>query len=93
MTLEVPSDREEETLEAPSDPEEEKRKVPSDHKQEAKDAAGQTELEGLVVPARQKLAISGNLPPNNVNSHVESAGARRRGRNITTKLSADEQGR
>ena len=93
MTLEVPSDRKEETLEAPSDPEEEKREVPSDHEEEAKDAAGQTELEGLVVPARQKLNISDTLPPNNVKAHVESAGARRRGRNITTKCSADERGR
>ena len=50
-------------------------------------------MAGLVVPARQKLNISGTLPPNNVKAHVESASARRRGRNITTKFSADERGR
>ena len=93
VVLEVPSGCKEETLEAPSDPEEDKREVPSDHEEEAKDAAGQTELEGLVVPARQKLNISDTLQPNNVKAHVESAGARRRGRNITTKFSANERGR
>ena len=92
VVLEVPSDCEEDALEAPSDPEEEKREVPSDHEEEAKDAAGQTELEVLVVPARQKLNISGTLPQNNVKAHVESAGARRRGRKIITKFSADERG-
>ena len=40
------------------------------------------------MPARWKLTISGNLPPNNVKAHVESAGARRRER-----FSADERGR
>ena len=94
VALEVPSDCVEDTLEAPSDIEEKKREVPSDHEEEAKDAAGYTELEGLVVPARQKLNISsGTLPQNNVKAHVESANARRRGRNITTKFSSDERGR
>ena len=37
-------------------------------------------MKGHVVPARRKLAISGNIPPNNVIAHVESTGARRRGR-------------
>ena len=48
---------------------------------------------GSVAPARWKLAISGNLPPNNVKALVESAGARRRGRSSTAKFSADERGR
>ena len=91
-TVEAPSDPEEGTLEAPSDPEEETREVPSDREEDAKDAAGPTELEEPVVPVRRKLAISGNLPPNNVEAHVESAGACKRGRSSTpTKFSADER--
>ena len=88
----TPSDPEEETLEAPSDPEEEILEGPSDT-EETKYVAGlaerPTDLEGPVVPARRKLIISGNLPPNNVKVHVESAGARRRGRSCTAKFSAD----
>ena len=91
--LEAPSDPEEDTLEAPSDPEEERREVPLDHEKEAKDAAGRTESEGLVVPARRKLTIRGNLSPNNFKAHVESAGARRRGRSCTAKFSTDERAR
>ena len=91
--LEAPSDPEEETQEAPSDPEEETREVPSDHEEEAKGAAGPTELEGPVVPAHRKLTISGNLPPNHIKAHVESAGGRRRGRSCTAKFSADERRR
>ena len=67
--------------------------MPLGSEKEAKDAAGSTELEGSVVPARRKLTISCNFPLNNVKAHVESAGARRRGRNNTAKLSADELGR
>ena len=50
-------------------------------------------MEGPVVPARRKLAISGNLPPNNVKVNVESAGAHKCGRSSTAKLSADERRR
>ena len=56
-TLKAPSGPEEGTLEAPSDPEEETREGPSDHEEEAKHAAGPTELEGPVIPARRKLTI------------------------------------
>ena len=52
--------------------------------------AGSTDLEGPVVPARRKIIISGNLPPNNVIAHVKSAGARRRGSSLA-KVSADER--
>ena len=71
--------------------------APSDPGVETIDVAGLAEdptyLEGPVVPARRKLPISGNLPPNNVNTLVESAGARRRGRTSTAKFSAEERGR
>ena len=50
-------------------------------------------MEGPVVPARLKLTISGNLPPNNVKADVESASERRHGRSSTAKFSADERGR
>ena len=50
-------------------------------------------MEGPVVPARLKLTISDNLPPNNVKADVESAGERRHGRSSTAKFSADERGR
>ena len=106
-TLKAPLDPEEKTLEAPSDPDEETQEVPLDPEEtqkaplnpevEIKDVAGfavgPTDLEGLALPARWKLAISGNLPPNNVTAHVESTGARRRGRSSTAKFSADEQGK
>ena len=92
-TLEAPSDPNEETLEAPSDPEEETQETPSDHQEEAKDAGGPKELKGPVVPTRRKVTVGGNLPPNNVKAHVESAGARRRGRSRTAKFSAGERGR
>ena len=39
------------------------------------------------------LTISGNLPPNNVIAHVESTGARRRGRSSAAKFSADDRKR
>ena len=92
--LEAPSDPDERTQEVPLDPEEtqkappnskeETREAPSDPGMEINDEAGlaegPTDLEGSVVPARRKLTISGNLPPNNVIAYVESAGARRRGR-------------
>ena len=68
-TREAPSDSDEETREAPSDPDEETREAPSNV---AGLAAGSTDLEGLVVPARWKLTISGNLPPNNVIAHAWS---------------------
>ena len=103
-TLEAPSDIEEETLKAlldpektqkaPPDSEEETRGVPSDSNEETNDvaglAAGSTDLEGPIVPARRKLTISANLPPNNVIAHVESTGARRRERSSAAKFSGDE---
>ena len=93
----TPSDPEEETLDAPSDPEEETLEAPSNSEEEAKYveglAEGTTDIGGPVVPARRKLAISDNLPPNNVKAHVESVGARRRGSRSTTKFSTDERGR
>ena len=96
-TQRTPSDPEEETPEAPSDPEEETLEAPSNVEEETKYVAGltggPTDLKGPVVPARRKLTISGNLPPNNVKSHVESAGARRRRRTSIVKFSADERGR
>ena len=92
----TPSGPEGETLEAPSDPEEETLEAPSDS-EETKDGAGlaerPTDLEGSVVSARQKLTISGNLPPNNVKAHVESAGVCRRGRSRTATFPSDERGR
>ena len=51
------------------------------------------DLEWMVVPARRKLSISGNLPPNNIITHVESTGARRRERSSAAKFSADERER
>ena len=107
QTLEAPSDTDEEIQEAPLDPEETQkvppnsegttREAPSDPGVETNDvvglAAGLTGLEGLVIPARRKLTISGNLPPNNVNAHVESTGARKRERRSAAKLSADERER
>ena len=105
-TREAPSDREdeaqrtpsyleEETLEAPSDPEEETLEAPSDPDEKTKYAAGlaegSTDLEAPVVPASRKRTIGGNLPPNNLKAHVEPAGARRRGRRSTAKISADER--
>ena len=68
----------------PPNPEGETREAPSDSGVETKDVAGlaegSTNLEGPVVPARRKLTIGGNLPPNHVKAHVESTGARRRDR-------------
>ena len=91
----APLDPEEETLEAPSDPEEEILEAPSDPEEEtnyvAGLAAGSTDLEGLVAPARRKLPISDNLPLNNVIAHVESTGAHRRGRSSAAKYSTDDR--
>ena len=50
-------------------------------------------MEGPVFPARRKLTINGNLPPNNVIAHVQSTGARRCERSNTAKVSADERRR
>ena len=70
--------------------------MPSESEEEAKDVTGlaarSTDSEGLVVPARRKITISGNLPPNNVIAHVKSTGARRR-ESSRGAISADEQGR
>ena len=52
-----------------------------------------TDLEGLVVPARPKLAISSNLPLNNVNAHEESTGARKYERSSAAKFFVDERER
>ena len=83
-TREAPSDPEEETREAPWNPDKHKQETPSDFEEETKNvaglAAGSTDLEGLVVPARRKFIISGNLQPNNIIAHVESRVARRRER-------------
>ena len=96
-TREAPSDPNEETREAPLSTEKETQEAPSDSEEETKDVAGfavgSTDLEGLVVPARRKLTISGNLPPNNVIVNVESTGARRRERSNAAKFSVDERGR
>ena len=93
----TPSYPEEETLKAPSDPEEEILEAPSDPDEKTKYTAelaeGPTDLVGPVVPASRKRTIGGNLEPNNLKGHVESAGARRRGRRSTAKFSADERGR
>ena len=50
-------------------------------------------MKGQIVPTRRKIAISSDIPPNNVKTHVESAGARRRGKSSTAKFSADRRGR
>ena len=64
----------EETQKAPSDLGDEK-------KYEAGPVAGATDLGGPILPALWKLTISGCLPSNNVNAHVElTTGARRCGR-------------
>ena len=81
----MPSDLEEETLEAPSDFEK--------TKYIAGLAKGPTDLEEPVLPARRKLTIIDNLLSNNVKAHVESAGARRRGRSSTAKFYVDERGK
>ena len=68
-----------------------------DSEEETKDVAGlaggSTDLEGPVVPARLKLTISGNLPPNNVIACVESTGARRRLQSSVAKYSSNDQKR
>ena len=106
-TLKAPLDPDEETQEAPLDPKETQkapsnpegatRDMPSDPGVETNDvarlAAGSTDLKGPVIPARRKLTISGNLPPNNINAQVESTGARRREGSSAEKFSADERGR
>ena len=106
-TLEAPSYPDEKTQEAPLDPketqkappnlEEETQEAPLGPGVEINDVAGlkeeSTNLEGPVVPARRKLTMSGNLLPNNVIAHVQSTGARRRGRSSTEKFSADKRGR
>ena len=93
-TLEAPSDPGKDTQEVPLNPGEtqkappnfegETQETPSDPRAETKDVAGlaegSTDLKGPVVPTRRKLAISGNLPPNNIKGHVESIGERRRER-------------
>ena len=93
-TREALSDPDEETGEVPSNPEKETQEAPSDSEEETKDvaglAAGSTDWEGLVVPARRKLNASGNLSQNNVITHVESTGARRRERSSGAKFSTDE---
>ena len=69
-TQEAQLDPEEETREEPSDLDKETREAPSDSQGETKYvagfAAGLTNLKGPVVPTCRKLAISGNLPPNDV---------------------------
>ena len=70
----------EETQETPPDPVEGTQEAPSnleETKDEAGPAVGSTGLGGPIVPARLKLTISGNLPPNIVIARVESTGARR----------------
>ena len=103
--LKVLLDPEKETLEAPSDPDEEIQEAPL-YPEETKAAssnpdvetnhvpglaAGSTDLERPAVPARRTFTVSGNIPPNNVITHVESTGARRRERNTATKFCADER--
>ena len=87
----------EETQKALPNPEGETREAPSNPGVETKYVAGfavgSTNLEGTVVPTRRKLTIGGNLPPNIVLVHMETTGARRRGRSSTAKFSADERGR
>ena len=94
-TREVPSDPEGETQKAPRDPKGETQEAPSDPEDETKDLEGlatrSTNLEGSIVPARQKLIISGNLSPNNVITHVESTGERRRGRSSAARFSPDDR--
>ena len=94
-TREAPLDPEEETREEPSDPNKEAQDAPSDSEEEKNSvtrlAAGSTDLGGLVVPARRKLTIRDNLPPNNVIAHVEPADARKRGRSSASKYSADDR--
>ena len=93
-TREASSDPDEEKREAPSNPEKETREAPSDSEEETKDATGFTAglapLEGLVVPARRKPTISGNLAPNNFIGHVESMSARRRERSSAAKFFTNE---
>ena len=97
-TQKTPPDLEEGAQGAPPDPVEETQQAPSDLEEDAKDeagsTAGSTDLGGPVLPARLKLAISGNLPPNNVIAHVESTGAHRCGRSsvfLPTAKEADEE--
>ena len=93
-TREAPSDPEEETQEARSDPNKETQEASSDSEEKkgvARLAAGSRDLGELVVPARRKLTISDNLPPNNTIAHVESTGARRRGRGSAAKYFADDR--
>ena len=96
-TRKAPSDREDEAQGTLSDPEEDTLDARSDSEEEANDVAGlakgPTDLKGPAVTALRKLAISGNLRPNNVKAHVESAGALRRRRIGTAKFSANERGR
>ena len=87
-TREAQSDHEEETREASSDLNEEIQGAPSDSEGEKKKsvarlAAGLTDLGELIVPARRKLTIS--------DRHVESTGARRRGRSSAAKNSVDDR--
>ena len=79
------------------DPEETQKTPPPDPGEETKYVAGlaegSTDVEGPVIPARRKLTTDGILPPNNVDAHVKSTGARRRERSSAAKFSADERGR
>ena len=84
----------EETQESPPDPEEETpeaRAVGSREGNAGGAVGGSMDLEGPVVPALQMLIISGNLPPNNATAHVESTGARRRGKSSAANVSAIDQ--
>ena len=93
-TQEAPSNLKE-AQKAPPNPKEKTREAPSDLEVETNDVAGlvvrSTDLKGSVVLARRKLTISGNFLPNDDIAHVESAGARRRGRGSTAMFPVDVQ--
>ena len=102
-TREAPPDPDKETQGVLSDPEEKTREAPLDLEEthgspsdpeETKDVAwlvtGSTDLEDPVVLALWMLTISGNIPSNNVIAHIESTGARRRGRSSAETFSADD---
>ena len=92
---EASSDPDEETRGASSNPEKETHEAPSDSEGATKDvaglAAGSMGLKGLVVLARRKLTVSGNLPPNNVIAYVESTSALKGGRRSAAKYSANDR--
>ena len=95
-TREAPSDPDEETREAPLNPEKGTQEVTLDSEENIKDVAGLVEgsayLEGLVVPARQKIITNGNLPRNNDIGHVESTDSHGREIGSVVKVSAEERG-